>query len=931
MSVAGEGGSMRGREREWQAVVSLLDNAKQGRSGVLLIQGQPGLGKSLLLTEAAGAAASSGFVVTAAAADKLTRFMPAGPMLAAIGNLPGETRPEADRNSLSGRSRSLVRMMGQRLECRASSSPVLVCLDDLQWADTITLMALRLLPARLAAHPIAWILARSRGNCGSRAEVLSGLLASEGATVVDLPPLGDDAVADLIADAAGGEPDQLLLGLAAGAAGNPSLVTELIEGLIDEHAITVEAGRASLNHTVLPQRIQAVVRSRFDQLSGRARQLVETAAVLGRSFRLEDAAAMLGTSAAELLPAVDEALAAEVLVAIGDALTFRHEIYWQAITDRLTPPVRQALHCQFGDILLARGAAFQAAPHLIAAARRDDPQSLARLDQARAAVLPVSPHSAANMAVRALELTTPADPERIARSACAAEALAAADRLGEADQVIRNVLAQPMSSLQQARLHCALASVLHRRGLDAQAGTEAERVLAEPDLPRGVRDRALIALLQARAGIGDNLRGAELASCIRESPGDHGRGVRVTALLALAVIRWDQGRMEESLELCHEAILLAARKPPDVRLTEARLTLASRLADIRRFGEAATLLQLVGERPAMLNDLEAAASPALVRARIDLAQGRLDDAVAEAETARRTADKRNAHAYRAHAFCVLATVALRRGDLSAASDLKPGPAHQQHLAALCRPVRIAVAVAQLAEARCGPIAAIPLLSETYEALGDHRSALISEPASMPWLVRVALAAGERELAERTAWVADDIARTNPGFATVSAAAEHARGILDSDPSRLGQARLLYEDSWLGASAAEDLGVLRILRDEPQAEAVACLDDALDGYQRAGAARDTARVRRRLRRLGVRRRHWAAHQGPDAGWESLTDTERAISELVSHGLSNQEVADRKYVSVHTVAFHLRQVFRKLGISSRVELARIAVENSPAPAD
>ena len=922
---------MRGREREWQAVVSLLDNAQKGRSGTLLVQGEPGLGKSLLLTEAADAAASSGFVVTAAAADKLTRFMPAGPMLAALGNLPGEMRPQADRDSLSGRSGSLVQIMGQRLECRASSSPVLVCLDDLQWADTVTLLALRLLPSRLASHPIAWILARSRGSRGSHAEVLFDLLAREGAMLIALAPLDDNAVVGLITDAIGGEPDQQLLGLAAGAAGNPSLVTELIEGLLDEHAITVDAGRASLSHTVLSQRIQSVVRSRFDHLSGRARQLVETATVLGRSFRLEDAAAMLGTSAAELLPAVDEALAAEVLVATRDALTFRHEIYWQAIMDRLTPPVRQALHGQFGDILLARGAAFQAAPHLIAAARRDDPQSLARLDQARAAVLPVSPDSAANMAVRALELTTPADPERIARSAWAAEALAAADRLSEADQVIRKVLAQPMSGLQQARLHGALASVLHRRGLDAQAGAEAERALAEPDLPRGVRGRALIALLQARAGTGDNLRGAELAACIRKAPDDHNREVRVTALLVLGVIRWDQGQMQESLELCQEAILLAARKPADTRLTEARLTLASRLADIRRFGEAATLLQLVGERPAMLNDLEAAASPALVRARIDLAQGRLDDAVAEAETARRTADERGAHAYRAHAFCVLATVALRRGDLSAASDLEPGPAHRQHLAAPYRQVRTAVAVAQLAEARCGPMAAMPLLSESYEAVGDHRSAPISEPATMPWLVRVALAVGERELAERTAGVADDIARTNPGFATVSAAAEHARGILDSDPSRLGRARLLYEDSWLGASAAEDLGVLRTLHDEPQADAVACLDDALDGYEQAGAARDAARVRRRLRRLGVRRRHWAAHQGPDVGWESLTDTERAISELVSHGLSNQEVADRKYVSVHTVAFHLRQVFRKLGISSRVELARLAVENSPARVD
>ncbi len=128
-----------------------------------------------------------------------------------------------------------------------------------------------------------------------------------------------------------------------------------------------------------------------------------------------------------------------------------------------------------------------------------------------------------------------------------------------------------------------------------------------------------------------------------------------------------------------------------------------------------------------------------------------------------------------------------------------------------------------------------------------------------------------------------------------------------------------------------MGILLTLPDGPQAGAVACLDDALAGYRRAGAARDTARVRRRLRRLGVRRRHWATHEGPEVGWESLTDTERAISELVSHGLSNQEVADRKFVSVHTVAFHLRQVFRKLGISSRVELTRIAVEHSPADVD
>ena len=89
----------------------------------------------------------------------------------------------------------------------------------------------------------------------------------------------------------------------------------------------------------------------------------------------------------------------------------------------------------------------------------------------------------------------------------------------------------------------------------------------------------------------------------------------------------------------------------------------------------------------------------------------------------------------------------------------------------------------------------------------------------------------------------------------------------------------------------------------------------------------ARVRRRLRKLGVRRRYWTqAADRPVAGWKSLTDTERTASELVAQGLNNQQVADRMYVSVHTVAFHMRQIFRKLNIGSRVELARIVIQQS-----
>jgi DNA-binding CsgD family transcriptional regulator len=115
------------------------------------------------------------------------------------------------------------------------------------------------------------------------------------------------------------------------------------------------------------------------------------------------------------------------------------------------------------------------------------------------------------------------------------------------------------------------------------------------------------------------------------------------------------------------------------------------------------------------------------------------------------------------------------------------------------------------------------------------------------------------------------------------------------------------------------------------DAVRHLTAAADGYDSAGAAADTARVRRRLRQLGVRRRHWTQSPGrPAAGWESLTGTEHQVSELAAEGLNNRQIAARMYLSVSTVAFHLRQIFRKLDIGSRVELTRLVTERAPSAA-
>ena len=97
-----------------------------------------------------------------------------------------------------------------------------------------------------------------------------------------------------------------------------------------------------------------------------------------------------------------------------------------------------------------------------------------------------------------------------------------------------------------------------------------------------------------------------------------------------------------------------------------------------------------------------------------------------------------------------------------------------------------------------------------------------------------------------------------------------------------------------------------------------------GHQRSSAA---GRVRAQLRALGVRPAPRGPRHRPAGGWQSLTGTERAVSLLVAEGLTNGAVARRLYISPHTVNTHLRHVFTKLDVNSRVELARIALEREP----
>jgi DNA-binding CsgD family transcriptional regulator len=198
------------------------------------------------------------------------------------------------------------------------------------------------------------------------------------------------------------------------------------------------------------------------------------------------------------------------------------------------------------------------------------------------------------------------------------------------------------------------------------------------------------------------------------------------------------------------------------------------------------------------------------------------------------------------------------------------------------------------------------------------------------LVRCALADGNRS---RAAWLAratQGLAEETPGDCDMAAAATHARGLVERDSATLEQAAATYSVQLGRARATEDAGLARAAQGH-QEDAVARLRQAHALYEQLDDSEAMGRVRSQLRAAGVRLHHWKREDRPSCGWQSLTETERRIAELVAQGLSNREVAGQMFLSAHTVAFHLRHIFWKLDVSSRVQLARlIAVQAVMEPA-
>ena len=373
---------------------------------------------------------------------------------------------------------------------------------------------------------------------------------------------------------------------------------------------------------------------------------------------------------------------------------------------------------------------------------------------------------------------------------------------------MRTALARPQPPEADTRLRVVLSSILVMRGSPQDALDEAEAVLRQPDLTAELRAGVVVTQLHALSGLGENARTGSLAEDIRTASRELGDPAQAAALQVAAAINWDEGRLERGLRLISEAVRRARGITPDVRDFQPLLALAAMLIDVRRLEEAEDVILAASDgiqefRPSALESV-----PAVLRARVELARGRTDDAHAEAEKALTIADTFGVPPHRSLAHSLLSVIALRRGDLRAAgSHIRSCPDVAHYITGLAWTESL-LARARFVEASVGAKTALEVLDGIYTDLPLRRHVLVGEPTASawpgsdrPWPPKP----GKRTGDELVARVADELARDNPGFDAMTVAAAHCGGIVGQDPELLAHAAASHRDPWARASAAEDLG------------------------------------------------------------------------------------------------------------------------------
>ncbi len=902
--------SLLGRADERAAIDRMLAEAATGRSGVLVLRGEAGIGKTALMRYTAQQAASFRVVETSGVEAEMELAYSGihqlcGPMLDATDALaqPQREALEVALGMASGDvpEHFLVSLAVLSLLSGAAEKQPLLCLiDDAQWLDAASAQILGFVARRLLAEPIALVVAARSSTARSDFDGLPELVL-EG-----LPP--DAARTLLVSGVHGPLDDGMRDRIVAETRGNPLALLELPARMT---AAELAGGFELPDADELPAHIEHHYMGRIAELPEPTRQLMLLAAAdpLGDPALLWRAASRLGIPGEALMPAEEGEL-----LEIADRVVFRHPLVRSAVYGAASDAGRRRAHEALAEVSDAQDDADRRAWHRSLAAAGPDEDIAAELEQsARRAQARGGVAATAALLQRAVVLTLDI-ARRQERALAAAEATLMAGDFETALGLLAVAEASPMSDLETAQVDLLRARLAFAssRGTDATPLLLAAAGRLEPldaGLAREVYvDAFTAALFGARLNVGTDV--AAVAAAARRAPRAGGEARATADLLLDALVALEED-FAAAVPLCREAL---QRLAGDTLSPEERMrwlwqgcNLALEIWDdesaYRLSYRAVQLARRTNTLPELALGLSAH-TPVLVFC------GEL------AESASRVAEGRAVEemtGIRSAPYGALMVEAWR-GRPRQARELVDLAKRE----ATVRGEGIGVTIAEYARAvLCNGLGRYEEALAAAIATVEHREMIgenwgLSElPEAATRTGRPDLAAGALErlsmkaAASREGWVLGVEARTR----ALLSDGDEADGLFRAAIAHLEATRVRAELARTHLLYGEWLR-----RENRRVDARVQLHAAHEQFSTMGMQAFADRAGGELGATGetVRRREVGSR-------DDLTSQERQIAELAREGLSNQEIGARLFLSPRTVEWHLRHVFGKLGIGSRRQLA------------
>ncbi|MFI7443415.1 ATP-binding protein [Nonomuraea indica] len=872
-----------GRTREQETLDRLLHEAAGGVSGVLVISGDPGVGKSALLDHAAERAGAEFTVLRGMGVESEAELPYAGlhllltPVLEQVADLP-EVQATALRGALGmtatrAGDRFLVGVAVLSLLAAVSAERPLLCvMDDMQWLDRASADALLFAARRLRSERVALLLA-------ARQE-----FHAPGLPELRVPPLAASAAGELVDAIAPGLAGDVRARVLAEAAGNPLGLIELPR----RASCGEDAGELPLTRRLL----EAFGR-RATALSEPAGTLLLVAAAedTGEPALILRAAARLGADER----ALEECEGSGLVEVAGTRVRFRHPLVRSAVYQAAGFARRGAVHRALAEVSAPERRIW----HLAAAVTEPDEELAAELDRSAETFLRRSGHSAAAAAWERAALLTPGPEPRAARLAKAAEAAISAGRLGRAAQLTDQAVRLTSDELVLAHLANLRADVDFERG----AVEAASLTLLEAARPLAVahpgRATSLLIQVVRNAWYTHDLKLARQATDVLLSL-DHGTDpARPAPAMARGITALLEDDPERALPLLRQVVDGARHAGQgEYGLRNGALSIALLIGD---HATARGMARALAAECASLGMVAWLPHVHLALATVELLEGRHLDAAADADHAEQVAAQTGQTHLEAQACGVRAWLAAVRGleeDCRRLAERAAATPAGQVWA------RWALGVLELGRGR-------------YEQAAGHLArAARQQPAAAPDLVEVLVRLQEPEHARAAC---DRFARwaAATGRPWAQGLLARCRALLEDDERDFTTAVDLHQAADHPFDAARTRLLLgeRLRRERRKQEAREALREAMDTFERLGARPWLERASSELRATGES----LARSADTDMLSRLTPQELQVVRLAATGASNKEIAAQLFLSPRTVGHHLYKAYPKLGVTTRTELA------------